>query len=268
MQIQRLLAAASAATCLFVAPAANAAIVDFTTLILNGSATATPSVLTLTEGANLADPDDVGSNIGYQASAFLGTAFSTIDGFSTSFTFSLTNTGFDPLADGISFIIQNDPNGTAALGGGGAGIGADGISNSAGVAFQSWDNNHATIFTNGNVSGGLPLGNFDLGQQDDVVNVTVDYAARRLSFTATNLSTGQIVSQSRYLNLETLGSEAYIGFTGATGLSHSLQEISNWEFSVQDGAGTAVPEPGAWALMIGGFGLAGATLRRRRALAA
>lgn len=29
-----------------------------------------------------------------------------------------------------------------------------------------------------------------------------------------------------------------------------------------------VPEPGTWALMIGGFGLAGASLRRRRALAA
>lgn len=32
--------------------------------------------------------------------------------------------------------------------------------------------------------------------------------------------------------------------------------------------GGAVPEPGTWALMIAGFGLAGATLRRRRALAA
>ncbi len=31
--------------------------------------------------------------------------------------------------------------------------------------------------------------------------------------------------------------------------------------------GNAVPEPGAWALMIGGFGLAGAALRRRRAVA-
>ena len=30
----------------------------------------------------------------------------------------------------------------------------------------------------------------------------------------------------------------------------------------------SVPEPGAWALMIGGFGLAGATLRRRRSAAA
>ena len=30
----------------------------------------------------------------------------------------------------------------------------------------------------------------------------------------------------------------------------------------------AVPEPASWALMIGGFGLAGATLRRRRGVAA
>lgn len=32
--------------------------------------------------------------------------------------------------------------------------------------------------------------------------------------------------------------------------------------------GPGVPEPTAWALMIGGFGLAGASLRRRRAIAA
>ena len=32
--------------------------------------------------------------------------------------------------------------------------------------------------------------------------------------------------------------------------------------------GGAIPEPGTWALMIGGFGLAGAALRRRQAAAA
>jgi hypothetical protein len=33
-------------------------------------------------------------------------------------------------------------------------------------------------------------------------------------------------------------------------------------------SGAAVPEPATWALMIGGFGMAGATLRRRRAIGA
>lgn len=38
--------------------------------------------------------------------------------------------------------------------------------------------------------------------------------------------------------------------------------------NINDGASGAVPEPAAWALMIGGFGMAGATLRRRRMVAA
>ena len=33
-----------------------------------------------------------------------------------------------------------------------------------------------------------------------------------------------------------------------------------------DSVAAAVPEPAAWALMIGGFGMAGAMFRRRRAL--
>jgi microcystin-dependent protein len=39
--------------------------------------------------------------------------------------------------------------------------------------------------------------------------------------------------------------------------SHSLADVS-----------PGVPEPASWALMIGGFGLAGVALRRRRAAAA
>jgi hypothetical protein len=40
----------------------------------------------------------------------------------------------------------------------------------------------------------------------------------------------------------------------------------NWRIVTE--GGSAVPEPASWALMIGGFGLAGASFRRRRALAA
>jgi hypothetical protein len=42
-------------------------------------------------------------------------------------------------------------------------------------------------------------------------------------------------------------------------------DFTNFAFRVDGGA---VPEPASWALMIGGFGLAGAALRRRRQMAA
>jgi len=59
------------------------------------------------------------------------------------------------------------------------------------------------------------------------------------------------------------------------GLGHSV-EFVNFDFDLAGfddihltlaDNGSAVPEPAAWAMMIAGFGLAGATLRRRRGLA-
>ncbi|MCW5735311.1 MAG: PEPxxWA-CTERM sorting domain-containing protein [Enhydrobacter sp.] len=260
------------ATALFLSSAASAqaAVVDFTTMVLNGDgASATSSVLTLTPGANLADPDDAGSNIGYESSAYLDTPFLTTDGFTTSFTLTLTNTGFDPLADGITFILQNDPNGLNAVGGGG-GVGADGLAFNIGVALRSWDNNQARIFTNGNIYANAgSRGNFNLGDQDDVVDVTISYLAGVFSFTAYNYATDVLISGSRNFNLASLGPSVYVGFTGATGLSHSLQEVSNWDFAILSGAGVGgVPEPATWAMMILGFGALGVAARRRRALAA
>jgi hypothetical protein len=49
--------------------------------------------------------------------------------------------------------------------------------------------------------------------------------------------------------------------TGNFRVTDFLPDASNF-------LGSATPEPASWALMIGGFGLAGATLRRRRRLAA
>jgi PEP-CTERM motif len=47
------------------------------------------------------------------------------------------------------------------------------------------------------------------------------------------------------------------------GEGFSLHDIDHMDFNTVNGIG-AVPEPASWAMMIAGFGLAGASLRRRR----
>ena len=62
-----------------------------------------------------------------------------------------------------------------------------------------------------------------------------------------------------------------LGGLSLAGASHTIQFIQDptyyWTFvsEVTFNGTTGVPEPASWALMIGGFGLAGAALRRRRA---
>ena len=60
-----------------------------------------------------------------------------------------------------------------------------------------------------------------------------------------------------------------VTYTFAPNTVHSLTLSStNPAFEIDNVAGISVPEPASWALMIGGFGLAGATLRANRRKAA
>lgn len=80
-------------------------------------------------------------------------------------------------------------------------------------------------------------------------------------------------------NLVAFSAPSGVGWAEATGLnltgsSHTLQlfHSSTWIFvsevefyGTADTTGAAVPEPASWAMMIGGLGLVGAGMRRRRA---
>ena len=236
-------------TAIGVSSAAYAGPVNFTNMTLNGTGvSATAGALTLNDGVG-----------GEASSAFLSNPYATNSSFSGSFVITLINAGFDPQADGVTFLFQNDPGGVNALGTGGGGVGALGLSNSFGIVFQSWDNNHVGTFSNGDVFGGSQaLQNFNLGDQNDFVAVSFNYTPGLFNYTATNTATGQSLSESVNFDLTSLGPTAYIGFTGGTGLSYATQTISNFDLKA-----TAAPEPTTWALMVLGFGFTGIAMRRR-----
>jgi hypothetical protein len=254
---RRLLAGAAAAALLLSASAASAYI-DLTTLTLNGGATATSNDLNLGNGQG-----------GEAMSAFAPTPVSSNSNITGSFNFTLVDSGGilanGAQADGIAFVVQNDPAGANALGNGGGDIGADGIQNGVGIGFQSWFNNHATIFqTNsggGAYGGSGSPGNFLLGgNASNDVSVTFGLYPGILVFSAFNADTSQSVSGSLAFNLTTLGPNLYFGFTGGSGLSWALQDVNNFSLSV-----TAVPEPSTWAMLLVGFaGLGVAGYRRAK----
>jgi len=74
---------------------------------------------------------------------------------------------------------------------------------------------------------------------------------------------GQLVAGQQYTI--SLNGNPNVSAGGGGAFSGSMLGEFDWQITEQSGG---VPEPATWALMIGGFGLAGATLRRRRMAAA
>lgn len=191
--------------------------------------------------------------------AWSTTAWSTTESFYSTFTFSLQKSDFDPMADGITFALQAA--GTNVIGGGGAGIGYEGIDGVA-VVFMTWDNNRIGI-VDGNdprAAGVAPsaLGNFDLitGSQ----TITYDPTTTTLRWDAELALDNDVVTatQSVVIDLEArFGATFYAGFTGATGLSYADQRITSWSTA-------PIPEPETYALFAAGLGMLAAIARRRR----
>ena len=207
-----------------------------TGLTLNGSAVnSDDSRLQLTTG---------GTN---QAGSVFWNALVNVQTFTTDFSFQLS--GSPPLADGITFTIQNGA--VTALGpsGGGLGYGADtpggaaGLAKSVAVKFDTYSNaGEGTDSTGLYLDGASPtVPATDLTSSgivlssSDVLNAHAVYDGSYLYLTLTDAVIGKSFATRFPVNLMTAvgGSTAYAGFTGGTGGSTSSQKILSWAFTSQ-----------------------------------
>ena len=163
------------------------------------------------------------------------------------------------MADGVTFVLQNQ--GPSAVGPGGIGLGYAGITSSVAIKLDLHDNqgegpNSTGIYFNG----ALPtIPSFNLtGTGIDLhsghpITVVLNYNGTALTESLTDQTTtvSYSLSPPSYTTnlVSDLGSgTAYVGFTGATGLFDSIQSISNFVFagqSVTQTALTSSPNPSA-----------------------
>jgi len=215
-------------------------------LTLNGDAFQDGSVLRLTSAIS-----------GQTGNAFTASPLMLGPGgsFSTHFAFQISNPGglfdeydFQQGADGLTFIVQNDPAGEFALGGAGAGIGYSGISNSLTVEFDSWwndpdyfdvgdlDGNHIGVGINGVVGSEPTVAVPDTFNDGTVFHAWIDYDGMagalevRLSTTPMRPAAATLIQGGLDLPGLLGGTTAYVGFTSGTGAAWGDHDILYWHF--------------------------------------
>lgn len=189
-------------------------------LHLNVNASLAGSALQLTPNA----PTQIGT-------AWFPTAIS-VSKFTTDFTFKITNA----IADGFTFAVQNSPQRYGAIGGNGGALGYQGISKSIAIKFGFYNSNTTGLFINGSSptassidmsSAGINLHNGDL------FHAHLVYDGTTLTLTLTDTKTDAVFSKAFPINIASTigGTQAYVGFTAATGAKSATQQILNWTYT-------------------------------------
>jgi hypothetical protein len=182
--------------------------------------------------------DDLDSQAG---SAYL-TEPRRVNGFKAAFDFQVTrSTG----ADGFTFVLQAAPDGTAALGAPGGGMGYTGMPNSVAVKYDFWPpgTNQTGVYVNGEPfsdDGGDPHNrdvpaDYDF-DNDQIYHTTLSYDPTVKVLTQTiddidNSATAPFIATYNVDIEGVIGQHcAYVGFTGGTGLAHARQEIISFSY--------------------------------------
>lgn len=219
--------------------------------------------------------------LGQAGSAFLTApiTLTTEVSFSTYFKFRITDpegiSDSDGIgADGIVFAVQTVAD---TAGGGGGGIGYEGIGDSVGVEFDTWDNgpvddddgNHVGVDLEGDVDAVVQASVAPRMNDGDIWHAWVDYDGPadllevRLNMTGVRPAAA-FLSHSVDLTAVLGSTDAFIGFTSGTGAAGGDHDILYWVFEddFRPIGGGTVPEPGTIGLLA--FGLATVIRRRRR----
>ena len=266
------------------APSQSAVLFNFTdftgacgsTLTCVGNTTSTSPALRLTPATTGA------SGAGYSTTPVSLGANAT---FSTTFRFQFTQPGGIDPADGIVFVLAAASNGLGVSGGG---IGYQGVGNSVGIEFDTYNNgspdisdNHVAIDTNGvltNTAAANPYGVGNCGfsavfgcmSNGDIWSVTIGYDGVALTVQVQDGNAAvQTVINAFPIDIASLlgTTSAVVGFTAATGSGYENQDIRSWQLAnditLAVPPTTGVPEPLSAALF--GIGLIGvAAVRRKR----
>jgi hypothetical protein len=166
-------------------------------------------------------------------SAFYATPVN-IQSFSTNFTFQLSN----PVADGMTFTIQNE--GATALGSHGGGLGYAAIPQSVAIKFDLYDNaGEGPDSTGLYIDGAMPTvpaidltgTGIDL-HSGDYINATLTYDGANLTLTLTDTVTTATWSHNFVVDIPAIIGDgtAYVGFTGGTGGGSSSQKVISWTY--------------------------------------
>jgi hypothetical protein len=155
-----------------------------------------------------------------------------IGAFEATYVYTDTNGGG---ADGVCFVLQDDPAGPAALGGGGGDLGYEVITPSVSLQFNIYSGN---AFGGVGVAFGADGADAEVNSFADIasgdpMSVSVNYNGSVVNvFIVDTLNTNVTFSLSTNVNIPAvLGTNtAYVGFTGADGGVASIQTITDFQF--------------------------------------